>query len=99
MILSLPGYGNSDLATQADYLADCCEAVEEWCETLASPPLPFIAARGAQFFVVRLAQKRPDLFSRLMCQGLPWSITPKRTRAMGHMDLTLRRLARDSAFA
>ncbi len=99
MIISLPGYGNSDPSPEKDQLADSCEAIQEWCEEMGIGPLPAIAGRGAQFHLIRLAIERPDLCPFLMCLGLPWNITPRRTAGMGSADLTLLKLSVDAPFA
>jgi len=99
IIISLPGYGNSDPSPDKDQLRDSCDAIVEWSEAMQMGPLPAIAGRGAQFILIHLAKLRPDLCQFIMCVGLPWNITSKRTAGMGAADITLLKLSHDAPFA
>lgn len=99
IIPSIPGHGNSDPAPHKDQLVDGCEAIEEFCESMGSAPIPVMASRGAQFYLTHLATRRPDIFSFQLLVGLPWSITPKRAANMDKEHLTLMKLSQDSPFA
>lgn len=99
LMVSLPGFGSSDAAQKSNHFADCCAALEEWAEELSTPLCGAIGGRAAQFYLIRMAMLRPDLFPRLLCVGLPWNITPKRRAEMSAVDRTLLRLCLEAPFA
>ena len=99
-ILSLPGFGNSDpAACDSEQLEDGCDAIAEWCRQMGSGPVSAMAARGAQFYLFRLATKKPELLRFLLCIGLPWNITQKRAAGMPSVDVTLLKLSVEAPLA
>ncbi|RGP42299.1 hypothetical protein BPTFM16_02612 [Altererythrobacter insulae] len=98
-ILSLPGFGNSDPPISKSQLDDGCDAIEQFCEQLASGPIPSLAFRSAQPYLFRVSSLRPDLFNFLLCIGLPLNITEMRKACLDPLDATMLKLAQQAPVA
>jgi len=96
---SLPGYGHSDPCADKSQLVDGCDALEEFCEEQKFGPIPAFASHGDQYYLAYLANLRPDLISRMLCLGLPWSILPDKLKSLSLNHRTALKLAKDAPFA